>query len=361
MKRINTDRLVNTFCELVKIPSESSNEAQFIDYMDKFFKIEGAKTKKDAYGNLIARFASKNSNNKNILGFICHADTVKPGVGIRPIVESDKIRSHGDTILGADDKAGLAEVIEMLRTAQKHPPIEVILTKEEEIGSLGSVNLDYSLVASKMAVVLDMENIDELVVGGPTLIIMDVFFKGKPSHAGMAPEKGISSIYAASKAISQLRLGKLDEESTANVGVIQGGEIRNGVPEHTKVMAECRSLDHEKALKIADEMEATFKKAGKEVGAEVKIDRRIPLKAYKLDVNTDIVKFAQEALISNGIKVKTTIIRGGTDATHFNSHGIPTAVLGVGYREEHSCTEYVIISDMEAMTHAMVDLVEKLA
>ncbi len=360
MTRINTDRLISTFCELVKIPSESNNEQDFINYMEKFFKIEGAKTKKDAYGNLVARFAAKNSNSKETIGFVCHADTVKPGVGIKPIVEADRIRSSGDTILAADDKAGIAELIEMIRTAQKHPAVEIIITKCEEIGSFGAINLDYSLINSKMAMVIDTEEVNQIVIGGPTLVTFDVYYKGKPSHAGVAPDKGISSIYAASKAISQLRLGKLDEETTANVGVIQGGEVRNGVPENTKVMAECRCLNHEKALKLADEMEAVFRKAAQEVGTEIKIERNMPLKAYYLPEDSDIVKLCHKALTKNGVDAKAIVLRGGSDATHINTH-IPAVVLGAGYREEHSCNEYVLIKEMETITHSMVDLIEGLA
>jgi len=358
---MDKERLIGTFRELVKIPSESPNDQDFITYMEKFFKMEGGRAKKDAYGNLIVKFPAKNSKSTTTVGFACHADTVKPGVGIKPIVDGDIVKSDGTTILAADDKAGIAEIIEMIRCAKKHPPLEVILCRCEEVGSLGSVNLDYSMVESKFAYVLDAEEADQIVVGGPTYITMDVHYTGKPSHAGMAPEKGISSILAASKAISKLKLGKLEGDMTANVGTIQGGEVRNGVPEHTKIMAECRSLEHEKGVKLAKEMEEIFKQAAKEVGAEIKIDTKVALKAYYLAPESDVVKLAYTALTRNDVKPQTLVIKGGTDAAHFNSHGIPTAVLGIGAREIHSCKEFLIIKEAEIITKVLIDIVEGLA
>ncbi len=359
---INTQRLIDTFCEFVKIPSESPNDQEFIAHLEKFFgKMEGAKTKKDSYGNLIVKFPAKNSSSNTPVAFACHADTVSPGKGIKPIVENGVIRTDGSTILAADDKAGIAEIIEMLLCAEKHPPIEVIITRCEEIGDVGSLNMDYSLVSSKMAYVIDMEDPKEIIIGGPTRIDLDVQYKGVPAHAGMAPEKGISSILAASKAISKLRLGKLDEETTSNVGTIQGGEVRNGVPEYTKFEVECRSLNNEKAEKLADEMEVIFKQSAKETGAEVVIDRKIAFKAYFLPEDSDVVKIVKEAFKKEGEDTKAITIRGGTDATNFNSHGISTAVLGVGYRDIHSCKEILIIKEAELLTKVLVNIVEGLA
>jgi len=362
MSKVDMDRFLRTFSEFVKVPSESPNDQEFISYLEKFFgKMKDVKTVKDSYGNLIAKIPAKNSSSKISVAFAAHADTVSPGVGIKPIVENGIVRTDGTTILAADDKAGLAEIVEMLYCAEKHPPIEVIITRCEELGDFGSLNLDYSLVDSKMAYVLDMEYPEKITVGGPTSIALDVHYKGVPAHAGMAPEKGISSIVAASKAISKLRLGKLDEDTTANVGTIQGGEVRNGVPEHTKILAECRCLNHDKAQKLADEMVAIFKQSAKEVGAEVMIERKDLYKAYSLSETSDVVKHAKEALKKHGVTPATEVIRGGTDAANFNAHGIQTAVLGTGFRDIHSCKEMLILKEAELITKAMINIVEELA
>lgn len=361
MSEIRVDRLINTFCELVKIPSESPDDQKFIAHAESLFKMMGGKTKKDAYGNLVAKFPAKNSKSTTPVAFACHADTVKPGIGIEPVVEDGKVRSKGNTILAGDDKMGIAEIMEMLRSAEKHPPIEVILTRCEEIGSLGASNMDFSMVDSKTAYVIDMDDCNDVVVGGPTYITFDVTYKGKPSHAGMAPEKGVSSILAASKAVSRLRLGKLDEETTANVGVFQGGEIRNGVPENTKLLAECRCLTHDKALALADEMEKIFNEASKEVGTQVTIERKVALRAYLLDEKSEVVQNVVKGLAKYDVKANIRVVRGGTDATFFNAHGIATAVLGVGIRDAHSCQEHAIVSEVVTMTNVMKDIVESLA
>ncbi len=360
---MNTERLISTFCELVKIPSESPDDKEFISYVEKFLKIEGSKTKIDAYGNLIVKFKAKNSTNKTPIAFCCHADTVKPGRNIKPIVDLEKgiIKSDGTTILGADDKAGIAELIEMIRAAEKHPPIEIIITRCEEIGSLGAKNLDFSLLSSKAAYVLDMDSPDELVVGEATHIHIDVTYTGKSAHSGVEPENGLSSILTAVEALHKMKLGRLDEESTSNVGVFQGGEARNIIPEQTKLQAECRSLDHKKALKIADEMESIFLASAKESGAKVDIVRDIVSSGYRIDKDDEVVKLYASALKKNGIEPDIKNITAGTDAALFNEKGVKAVVVGIGCRKIHSKEEYAIISEMEVATKTLISLVEGLA
>jgi tripeptide aminopeptidase len=351
MSEINVDRLVNTFCELVKIPSESPNDQEFIAHVESLFKMMGGKTKKDDYGSLVAKFAAKNSKSTTAIAFVAHADTVSPGIGIEPVIADGKIKSKGDTILGADDKGAIAQMMEMIRTAEKHPPIEIIITRCEEPGSYGSVNLNYSMVDSKIAYVMDMNVPEEVVVGGPTLVVFNVTYKGRSAHAGMAPQKGISAVLAAAKAVTRLRLGKLDEETTANVGVFHGGEIRNGVPANANILAECRCLTHEKAMALADEMEKIFKQASDEVGTEVVVQKEVVLKAYHIEERSPAVQ----------LKPVVQVIRGGTDATAFNAHGVEAVALGVGYRDIHSCEETAIIDEMVTMTKVIKTMVEDLA
>ena len=360
---MNTERLISTFCELVKIPSESPDDQEFISYIDKFLKIEGAKTKLDTYGNLIARFKEKKSKNKTPIAFCCHADTVSPGKDIKPVVDRENgiIKSDGTTILAADDKAGIAEIIEMIRASEKHPPIEIIITRHEEIGSFGAKNLDFSLVESKNAYVLDMDSPDELVIGEATHIHMDVTYTGKSAHSGVEPENGVSSILAVVEALHSMKLGRIDAESTSNVGTIQGGEARNSIPEITKLMAECRSLNHKKALSIADEMESTFRKAAQNTNTKVEIVRDIISNGYSIPKDSDIVKLFAAALKKNDVIPNIQQITAGTDAGLFNEKGINAVVVGIGCRKIHTKDEYAIISEMEKTTNTLITLVEDLA
>lgn len=358
---MNTDRMINNFFEQVRIPSESPNDQEFISYFAEFSKKEGWSSVKDAYGNLIVKVPALNSKSKEYLGLCVHADTVKPGVGIDPYRDGDHIKSRGETILAADCKSGLAEIVEAVRSATKRPPIEIILTRCEEIGSLGSKNLDFSLVESKIAYVLDGEEPEYAYLGGPSLYMFDVEFLGKPAHAGMEPEKGISAIQSASYAIANMKLGRLDEESTANVGVINGGLIRNGIPEKCSLLAETRSKNHDKCLKNAEIMRKIFKEAGEKYGCKVNIEESLSLKAYNISQDSKVFKISKEAFKNNDVDLKGIVITGGTDATFFNEKGIDAVVLGNGSRSIHSCEEYAIISEMELITKSLVGVLEKLA
>lgn len=351
-------RLVDQFIEMVKIPSESGNEKEMIEYLENEFQKLGAETTIDDYGNLVAKIDAKGCEGIDPILLSCHADTVKPGVGISPIIENGIIKSNGTTILAADDKAGIAEMLEALRTADIHPPIEVAISRQEEIGLLGVKNMDYGLISAKRGFLLDNDTLDTIVIGGPSYFAIDVEVKGRAAHAGMEPEKGINAIYAASKAISQLNLGRLDHETTANVGVIGGGIIRNGVPDSATFLAECRSLNHSKAKKLAGEMEEIIKQQVENTGAEVKIKIDNLCKAVDIPEDSWTVKTAQQALKTVGIDAKTTFITGFTDASIYNNKGIEMAVVGIGARLEHSTEEHIYIKDMEKAVKMLLEIFE---
>jgi tripeptide aminopeptidase len=341
-----SERMIKQFMEMVRIDSESGEEAQFIDYLLKEFEGMGAEAARDDYGNLIAKFPAEGCTGKEPILLSCHADTVKPGKNIEPVLLDGVIRSKGDTILGADDKAGIAEMLEAIRTAKVHPPIEVAISRQEEVGLFGVKNLDFSRLSAKKGFLLDNDTLDTIVIGGPSYFAIDVNIKGKAAHAGMEPEKGVNAILAASKAIAALRLGRLDHETTANVGVITGGMIRNGVPEKASFLAECRSLKHEKAQKLADEMEKIIKKQVASVGAEVEIKIDNLCKAVDIPEDSQTVLTAKKALKKVGVDATTTFITGFTDASIYNNVGIEMAVVGIGAQLEHSCEEHIHTADM---------------
>ncbi|MBU4269061.1 MAG: M20/M25/M40 family metallo-hydrolase [Acidobacteria bacterium] len=349
-------RMIDQFMEMVQIDSESGHEAEFIDYLLVEFKKLGADAHKDTYGNLLAKFPAKNSVGKEPILLSCHADTVMPGQGIKPKIENGVIRSQGDTILGADDKAGIAEMLEALRTAEVRPPVEVAISRQEEVGLLGVKNLDFSFLHAKRGFLLDNDTLDTIVIGGPSYFAIDVDVQGRSAHAGMEPEKGINAIAAAAKAIAALRLGRLDHETTANVGVIKGGIIRNGVPAAAVFLAECRSLQHDKAQALADEMERIIKREVAAVGAQVEIKTNNLCRAVQIAPDAWTVNTAQKALVTVGIKAKTTFITGFTDASIYNNHGIEMAVVGIGARDEHSSEEHIHIADMEKALAMLIEI-----
>lgn len=353
-----SQRMVNQFMEMVQIDSESGEEAAFIDYLFKEFVKLGAEAFKDSYGNLIAKFPAKGCKGKEPVLLSCHADTVKPGKGIQPVLKDGVIRSKGNTILGADDKAGIAEMLEALRIAPIHPPVEVAISRQEEVGLHGVKNLDFSRISARRGFLLDNDTLDTIVIGGPSYFAIDVDIKGRAAHAGMEPEKGINAILAASKAIAALRLGRLDHETTANVGVITGGMIRNGVPDFASFLAECRSLDHEKGQALAEEMETIIRKQVESIGAVVTIKIDNLCRAVDIPEDSWTVEISKRALKKVGVDARTTFITGFTDASIYNNKGIQMAVVGIGAQLEHSCEEHIYVSDMEKALAMIVEILK---
>lgn len=351
-----TDRMIKQFMEMVQIDSESGNEANFISYLEKEYQKLGAQATVDSYGNLIAKLPAKGCEGKDTILLSCHADTVKPGIGIEPVLVDGVIRSKGDTILGADDKAGIAEMLEALRIAEVHPPIEVAISRQEEIGLFGVKNMDYSLLSAKRGFLLDNDTLETIIIGGPSYFTFDVTVKGRSAHAGMEPENGINAILAASKAIVALRLGRLDHETTANVGIIEGGIVRNGVPDKVVFKAECRSLCHDKAQKLADEMKAIIIREVESAGATVEIDENNLCRAVDIPEDSATVEMSKKALKAVGIDAKATFMTGFTDASIYNNMGIEMAVVGIGAKNEHALTEHIYVSDMEKALKMIIEL-----
>jgi len=355
-------QLVKDFCEFVRIDSESGEEERFLEQLKERFSNElSAECTRDSYGNLIARVPAKGSNKSEPILLGAHADTVKPGRGIEPVIENGVIRSKGETILGADDKAGIAEIFDAVRTAKKHPPIEIVITRGEEIGLLGARNLDTSLVKAKMGFVIDSDALDTVIIGGPAYVSLDIVIIGKSAHAGMEPEKGISAIRVAAEAITRFPEGRIDEETTANVGIIEGGLIRNGVPERVTIQAECRSLNQEKALKQAERMQRAFEEAAAAAGAKAEVKVDLEDKAYQLPEDSPVVVLAKEAIASAELEPKAKVITGGTDAAALCDKGITSVVLGDGGKAEHSKDEYIAIADMEKASAIIQALLENLS
>jgi len=342
-----SERLVNTFCAMVQISSESGNERDFIYYLkDLFTKELGANCVLDDFGNLIAKIPARNSSSVEPIFFGLHADTVKPGENIEPVIENQIVYSKGETILGADDKAGIAELFEAIRAADCYPPIEIVVSREEEIGFKGSKNIDTSLLKSKMGFVIDTDNLTDIIVGGPSYMSIKVGITGKAAHAGMEPEKGISSIKAASYAISMLKEGWIDDETTVNVGVIRGGEVLNAVPEKTEVKVECRSQIHDKCLRRSDLIKQIFLNAAESVGAKADVTMELLVRCYRISEGAGSVRIAKKAISSAGLDPEVKVICGGTDAASYNEKGIETAVIGMGVQSEHTKDEKIAIPDM---------------
>lgn len=353
------DRLVRTFCSLVSLASESGSEHEFIQYLKGILTDEfHAECTIDHYGNLIARIPAKMCSIESPVFFGVHADTVRPGIGIKPVVLDGVIRPESDTVLGADDKAGIAELLEAMRRAKRRPPIEIVVTREEELGFLGARQVDTSQLKSHMGFVLDADELNSVIIKSPTHMFIDIDVTGRAAHAGVEPEKGISAIEVSAHAISILKVGRVDEETTLNFGLIQGGEIRNGVPEKVKLLGEARSLDHQKCLLQGELVEQAFQAAARALGATVSVNKEVSYRAASLSEEAEPVRIAFEAIRRSGLEPKYRVVCAGTEASVYNDRGLMTAVLGQGVHNVHSKNEHIYVSDMEKAVEVLLNVFE---
>jgi len=352
------DRMTAQFMAMVRIDSESGEEQAMMDYLLKAVPQAGGRAELDDYGNLLARFPARACRTDRPILLSCHADTVKPGRGIEPVLADGVIRSAGPTILGADDKAGIAEVLEAMRCCSRRPAVEFAVSRQEEVGLLGVKAMDLSRLDSRWGFLLDNDELETIVVGGPSYFALDAEITGRGAHAGMEPEKGISAILAAARAISALPLGRLDPETTANVGVIEGGTIRNGVPEKARFLAECRSSRHERAAELAREMGEIMHREVESLGATLTLQVDNLCRAVDIPPDSLPVRIAREGLARVGIEAEPVRITGFTDASIYNNAGIQVAVVGMGARAEHSTAESIALADMEKACRALVEMLD---
>jgi len=357
-----SERMIKNVCEMVSISSESGEEKEFIEFLKNKIQQEfNGKCQIDNFGNLICKISPKNSIVSKPLMLAAHADTVKPGKDVKPVVRKGVIYSSGDTVLGADCKAGIAEILEAVMSALKYPPLEIVITREEEIGMTGAKNLNYSLISAKHGVLVDTSALDGIVIGGPSHMIIDIEIIGKGAHSGMEPEKGISAIKAASLAIATLKDGRIDSETTANFGIIQGGLIRNGVPEKCTIKAEVRSLNHEKCISLSNTYKEVFEVIAHSIGAKAEVNLNLAYKATRISEDAPMVQVAKKALKSVGIEPKIKIIMGGLESTIYNEKGIETIPIGHGAKNEHTTSENVSVEDMKKVVKILHKIFEQFA
>lgn len=354
---INKERVTQTFLDLARINSPSKNERSVADYLISRLESLGFSVSEDSVGakidgntgNLIA--TRKGTVPGKRLFFGAHMDTVDSTEQLNVVIDGDEIRTDGKTILGADDKAGLAAIIEGVQSIVEdggpHADLQLIFNVSEEIGLLGSRAMDFSMIEADYGFVFDTQKpVGGITWSAPSHVNFHVEITGRASHAGMAPEKGVSAILAASNAISQMRLGRIDSETTANVGVVQGGKARNIVPDLVMIKAEARSRDETKLAAQVEHMKTTFEREAEKIGACASVVTVNEYYAYRFSESDEIVKLASAASRRIGLEPVFIEGGGGSDANVFNKAGIPSLVIGVGYDGAHSVEEHVSMSDL---------------
>jgi len=349
---INRERIINTFCELAKIDSPSGQELKISKELIKRLSDIGIVAQLDTYGNVVTQ-----TNKKNTLILSAHMDTVQPGNNIKPVVSSDRISSDGTTILGGDCKAGITAILEGLTSLKEdnsdYKDIEIIFTREEEIGLYGAQKIDFNKLNSKEAIVFDGEGpVSQITIESPTAIEFDIEITGKAAHAGVEPEKGISAIRIAADLITRLPQGRIDAESTFNIGRIYGGSVRNTVPEKAILNGEFRSLN----MESIDSINTILMDKIKEIqtlypDALIKENILKNFESYRINKNDPILIKIQNALLKLGLEPDMKPSGGGTDANIFRKNGIDSIVVGMATHNMHTLREYVTISDLVDAAH----------
>lgn len=369
---IQKDRLIQEFMELVQVDSETKHEGQISQVLKDKFKALGlgiseddaaAKTGHGA-NNLFATLeASGAGEGAPTIFFTSHMDTVTPGNGIKPQLDADGyIRSDGTTILGADDKAGISAMFEAIRVLKEqgipHGRIQFVITVGEESGLLGARSLDASKLEAKYGYALDSNgSIGDIAVAAPTQARVTIKLYGKSAHAGVNPEDGISAIQIAAKAIARMPLGRIDSETTANIGRFEGGGATNIVCDYVKLDAEARSIVQHKLDAQLEAMRVAVESAAEQFGGRAEFESEVIYPAYQYDDGDPVVELAKKAIVAIGATPKTFHSGGGSDANIFNGLGVPTVNLAVGYEYIHTTKEQIKVEDLIKTSQLVVEII----
>lgn len=364
-----TSRVLDLFLELAAIPSPPGEERAVADRVIAELRSLGLEVEEDGtgpeigstMGNLYARLEPTAEGTPL---FLCaHLDTVPPEGPIEPVVDDGVVRNAAGTILGADNKSAVAVMVEaarrLLAEGRPHAGLELLFTAKEEVGLRGAYAFDHTRLQGRLGYVYDQAApIGEIVMGSPSAVGLDVAFTGRAAHAGMFPEDGRSAIAAAARAIADLRLGRIDDETSANVGVIEGGTARNIVPERCSFLAEARSHDDAKLADVVREMQESFGFAAALAECEVSTEVVKSYRAYRFRKTHPAVELAVAALGRCGFQARFALSGGGADANVFNERGIPCVTLANGMAEIHTPAEHIAVADLDAMVDVSLALLD---
>ena len=364
--------IVEEFIKLTSINSPSKKEgtlaaylkARFLDLGAQVYEDNSAELTGSDTGNIIACLPGNIERPAVLL--VAHMDTVEPTTGMVPQIREGIIYSDGQHILGADDKAGIAVILGVLNALHEdktipHGPIEVLLTVQEEIGLIGVKHLNYTF-ESQYGYVLDGDGpVGTIVNASPSHITLDLTIKGKAAHAGLAPELGINSIVVASEAIAQIPSGRLDEETTSNFGIINGGRGRNIVAEQVDIQAEVRSRNRVKLENEAERIIKTFTNTADKHRACFSYQKELAYESFYVDPTHPVIDHAIKAGQNLGIEVILKATGGGLDANILNAKGISCVALGLGNDNPHTKEEYVLIDELEKAQKFLLEIIQQIS
>jgi tripeptide aminopeptidase len=363
---INRERLRQYLLDLIQIDSHSKEEGMIAARIRADLEALGITVEVDDAGkavggdtgNVIARVDGTVAGAPPIF-LAAHMDTVAPGKGVKPVIEGDIIRTDGSTVLGGDDKSGVAIIVECIRTLREngipHSPIDAVFTICEEAGLLGAKNLDLTRIRSTYGLVLDSDDVGYLFTRAPASDHMEFVIHGLEAHSGVCPENGISAIKVAAEALAQMSLGRIDHETTANIGLISGGTAVNVIPNRVVLHGEARSHDPAKLDAQSAHMLDCLQRAaaryavvvdGVETRARVESAINREYESMVVPDDSRIVQLVIRAANNLNHSVRTLATGGGCDANVFNRRGLQVANLGTGMQAIHTVKEWIDIKDL---------------
>ncbi|NUQ36871.1 MAG: M20/M25/M40 family metallo-hydrolase [Caldilineales bacterium] len=357
---IDPQRLLDLFLTLVQIDSPTGQEAEIGRHLAGRLRGLGCAVSQDSAGNLIARLPGQG---EATLLLSAHMDTVGSDTGIRPLLRDGVVYSDGRTILGADDKSGVAAILEALTVLQAHPdwahpPLEIVITVSEEVGLTGAKQVDTGQLTAAWGVVLDAGGpIGTMVYTAPSQRVLDITVLGKKAHAGAEPEKGINAIVVAAAAIVAMPLGRIDAETTANIGVIAGGEATNIVPDRVTMRGEARSRNLERLDAQLTAMTTALEQAAAAHNAQVEIAVRHSYETYCITPDQPAYRAAQQAITQLGFPFRPKPSGGGTDGNIYTAAGIPCVVLSTGMADVHTTAEHIAVQDLVDSARVLITLI----
>jgi len=360
---INHDRLLKNFLDMLSADSFHGNEKRVEQIIRPTLEPLGINFHCDTIGNLLGYWPGRNRSD-GVIMLNAHMDTVRPTPGMRPIVDDIGVRSDGSSVLGADDKAGLAAIIEAIRSVDDagldHAPIELVFTVGEDVGHVGSKAFDPNSIQARTSFVFDAGGpVGHIVVRAPGQVRICATLHGRAAHAGIEPELGTSAISLLARAIDRMPLGRIDDDTTANIGRIEGGMASNIVAPEARIEAEARSLSEPQLETQVTAMRLAVSKAADELGGSFTFNEQRFYTAYELNANTPGVQLADRAIEASGLTPHHVSTGGGSDAHEFNQKGITSICLSVGYVDVHTVDESMPHEALRDITQVAAQLINQ--
>ena len=357
---LNWERLLQGFVDILSVDSYWGNEDRVVAIIQPRLEAAGVVCRRDQIGNLICHWPAKGKDSRPIM-LNAHMDTVRPTPEMKPVVKADAVYSDGSSVLGADDKAGVAAIVEAVAMVDEaglpHGPIDLVFTVGEDVGQFGAAAFDPNDVESRVALVLDF--------GGPVGVICDrqaaacnfnVTFHGNAAAAAH-PETGVSAVSMMSRAIDQMALGRVDELTVANVGIVSGGEARNIVPPEAKLVGQARALTQAALDRQVAAMRTALEDAAAAFGGRVEIETEQKFQPTRFGHDHPALQVAYAAVQAARLEPQYVHTFGGSDAQNFNEKGIDSAILGTGYKDIHSIDEWMPHAELRKLAQVTAQVI----